>query len=255
MLLQHRQRRWRHNAASPSQPETTSMAIYQLDQFVPRLGAGAWVADNALVIGNVELGDNASVWFNAVLRGDGDDIVIGAGSNVQDGAVLHVDPGFPLRIGERVSIGHQAMLHGCTIGDGSLIAIKAVVLNGAVIGDDSNVQDNAVLHTDPGCPITIGKGVSIGHQVMLHGCTIGDGSLIGVAAVVLNSSVVGKDCLVGAGAVITENKSFPDRSVVFGAPAKAVREVTEDNIARLRFSADSYVQRGSYYKPNLKLIG
>jgi carbonic anhydrase/acetyltransferase-like protein (isoleucine patch superfamily) len=174
------------------------MAIYQLGDRVPVIPQSCFIAPNATVIGSVILGERVSILFGAVLRGDEEPIVI---------------------------------------------------------GDDSNVQDNAVLHTDPGCPITIGKGVSIGHQVMLHGCTIGDGSLIGVAAVVLNSSVVGKDCLVGAGAVVTENKSFPDRAVIFGSPAKAVREVTEDNIARLRFSADSYVHRGRYFKGNLKRIG
>ena len=130
-------------------------------------------------------------------------------------------------LGERVSILFGAVLRG----DNEPIRI----------GDDSNVQDNCVLHTDPGCPLTIGKGVTIGHQVMLHGCTIGDGSLIGIAAVVLNNAVIGKDCLVGAGAVVTEGKSFPDRSVIFGSPAKAAREVTEDNITRMRKSAESYV--------------
>jgi carbonic anhydrase/acetyltransferase-like protein (isoleucine patch superfamily) len=174
------------------------MAIYQLGDRVPVIPRSCYIAPNATIIGSVTLGERVSILFGAVLRGDEEPIII---------------------------------------------------------GDDSNVQDNAVLHTDPGCPITIGKGVSIGHQVMLHGCTIGDGALIGIAAVVLNSAVVGKDCLVGAGAVITENKSFPDRTVIFGAPAKAMREVTEDNIARLRFSADSYVQRGGYFKENLKLIG
>ena len=174
------------------------MAIYQLGDRVPVIPQSCYIAPNATVIGSVTLGERVSILFGAVLRGDEEPITI---------------------------------------------------------GDDSNVQDNAVLHTDPGCPITIGKGVSIGHQVMLHGCTIGDGALIGIAAVVLNSAVVGKDCLVGAGAVITENKSFPDRTVIFGAPAKAMREVTEDNIARLRFSADSYVQRGGYFKGNLKRIG
>ena len=174
------------------------MAIYQLGDRVPVIPQSCYIAPNATVIGSVILGERVSILFGAVVRGDEEPIVI---------------------------------------------------------GDDSNVQDNAVLHTDPGCPITIGKGVSIGHQVMLHGCTIGDGALIGVAAIVLNQAVIGKDCLVGAGSVVTEGKSFPDRSVIFGAPAKAVREVTEDNIARLRFSADSYVQRGSYYKPNLKRIG
>jgi carbonic anhydrase/acetyltransferase-like protein (isoleucine patch superfamily) len=97
--------------------------------------------------------------------------------------------------------------------------------------------------------------VTVGHQVMLHGCTIGDGTLIGIQAVVLNNSVVGKDCLVGAGAVLTENKNFPDRSVIFGAPAKAVREVTEDNLMRMRVSAADYVRRGIQYKKELKRIG
>jgi len=124
-----------------------------------------------------------------------------------------------------------------------------------VIGDDCNIQEGCVLHTDPGCPLTIGKGATIGHQVMLHGCTIGDGTLIGIQAVVLNNSVVGKDCLVGAGAVIIENKSFPDRSVIFGSPAKAVREVSEDNILRMRVSAEDYVKRGIQYRKDLKRIG
>src|SRR5215470_10051679 len=174
------------------------MPIYQLGDRIPVIPASCYIAPEATVIGSVILGERVTIMFGAVVRGDEEPIVI---------------------------------------------------------GDDSNVQDNAVLHTDPGCPIHIGKGVSIGHHVMLHGCTIGDGSLIGVAAVVLNSSVIGKDCLVGAGAVVTENKSFPDRSVIFGAPAKAVREVTEDNIARLRFSADAYMQLGALYKRELKRIG
>ncbi|TAJ23893.1 MAG: gamma carbonic anhydrase family protein, partial [Reyranella sp.] len=124
-----------------------------------------------------------------------------------------------------------------------------------VIGDDSNIQELCVLHTDPGAPLTIGRNVTVGHQVMLHGCTIGDGSLIGIQSVVLNKSVIGKDCLVGAGAVVTENKSFPDRSVIFGSPAKVVRELNEENAARLAMSAESYVKRGQNYKANLKRIG
>jgi carbonic anhydrase/acetyltransferase-like protein (isoleucine patch superfamily) len=174
------------------------MAIYQLNDRVPVIPASCFIAPEATIIGAVILGERVTVLFGAVLRGDNEPIVI---------------------------------------------------------GDDSNVQDNAVLHTDLGAPLTIGKGVTIGHQAMLHGCTIGDGSLIGVAAVVLNQSVVGKDCLVGAGAVITEGKSFPDRSVIFGSPAKAAREVSEDNIARMRESAEGYVQQGAHYKTNLKRIG
>ena len=174
------------------------MAIYQLGDQVPVIPASCYIAAEATIIGSVTLGERVTIMSGAVLRGDNEPIVI---------------------------------------------------------GDDTNVQENCVLHTDPGEPLTIGQGVTVGHQVMLHGCTIGDGTLLGIQAVVLNHSVIGKDCLVGAGAVIIEGKSFPDRSVIFGSPAKAVREVSEDNIARMRFSAESYVSRGAQYKTDLKRIG
>ncbi len=174
------------------------MPIYQLGDKKPVIPDSCYIAEGAVIIGSVILGERVSILFGAVLRADNEPIVI---------------------------------------------------------GDDSNIQENSVLHTDPGVPLAIGKGVTIGHCVMLHGCTIGDGSLIGVGAVVLNNSVIGKDCLVGAGAVVIEGKSFPDRSVIFGSPAKAVREVSEDNVERLRMSAESYVRRGAYYKANLKRIG
>jgi carbonic anhydrase/acetyltransferase-like protein (isoleucine patch superfamily) len=174
------------------------MAIYQLGDQVPVIPASCYIAPEATIIGSVILGERVTVMSGAVVRGDNEPIVI---------------------------------------------------------GDDSNIQEGCVLHTDPGCPLTIGKGATIGHQVMLHGCTIGDGTLIGIQAVVLNNSVVGKDCLVGAGAVIIENKSFPDRSVIFGSPAKAVREVSEDNLIRMRESAGDYVKRGIQYKADLKRIG
>jgi len=173
------------------------MAIYRIQGHAPTLAPDAFVVDSATVIGRVTLGALASVWFNAVLRGDGDDIVVGAGSNVQDGAVLHVDPGFPLRIGDRVSVGHQAMLHGCTIGAGSLIAIKAVVLNGAVIGEQ---------------------------------------------------------CLVGAGAIVTEGKTFPPRSLLIGAPAKVVRELTDKDLQMLESAASSYIRRAQAYRDSLQRL-
>jgi carbonic anhydrase/acetyltransferase-like protein (isoleucine patch superfamily) len=174
------------------------MAIYQLGDKKPVIPASCFVAENATIIGDVTLGERVSILFGAVLRGDNDPITI---------------------------------------------------------GDDSNVQDNCVLHSDPGAPLTIGKGVTIGHQAMLHGCTVGDDSMIGIAAVVLNSTVIGKQCLVGAGSVVTERKSFPDGSVIFGAPAKVAREVTADNIERIRMDTQSYVDRGRIYKASLKLIG
>jgi carbonic anhydrase/acetyltransferase-like protein (isoleucine patch superfamily) len=174
------------------------MPIYQLNDRVPVIPKSCFIAEDATIIGSVILGENVNIWFGAVLRGDNEPIVI---------------------------------------------------------GDDSNIQELCVLHTDPGAPLTIGRNVTVGHQVMLHGCTIGDGSLIGIQSVVLNKSVIGKDCLVGAGAVVTENKSFPDRSVIFGSPAKVVRELNEENAARLAMSAESYVKRGQNYKANLKRIG
>ena len=174
------------------------MPIYQLGDLVPVIPASCYIAPEATIIGQVTLGERVSVMSGAVIRGDNEPVVI---------------------------------------------------------GDDSNIQEGCVLHTDPGLPLTLGKGVTVGHQVMLHGCTIGDGTLIGIQAVVLNNSVVGKDCLVGAGAVLTENKNFPDHSVIFGAPAKAVREVTEDNLMRMRVSAADYVRRGIQYKKELKRIG
>ena len=174
------------------------MAIYQLGDQVPVIPASCYIAPEATIIGQVTLGERVTVMSGAVIRGDNEPVVI---------------------------------------------------------GDDSNIQEGCVLHTDPGLPLTLGKGVTVGHQVMLHGCTIGDGTLIGIQAVVLNNTVVGRDCLVGAGAVLTENKNFPDRAVIFGAPAKAVREVTEDNLMRMRVSAADYVRRGIQYKEELKRIG
>ena|ERR1700722_18558075 len=173
------------------------MASYKLGDISPIIAMSAYVAPTAAVIGNVVLADRSSVWFGATLRGDNETISIGADSNVQDGAVLHTDPGFPLRVGAGVSIGHQAMLHGCTVGDGSLIGIQAVVLNAAVIGNG---------------------------------------------------------CLVGAGAVITERKIFADGTLILGAPAKVVRELTSQERENLLEVAANYAARGTYYRENLHLI-
>ncbi len=173
------------------------MAIFQIDQFVPQLADTAWVADNATVIGNVQLGENSSVWFNAVLRGDTDRLTIGNNSNVQDGSVLHADPGYPLTLGENVTVGHLVMLHGCTVGDGSLIGIKAVVLNGARIG---------------------------------------------------------RNCLVGAGALVTEGKEFPDGSLIVGSPARVVRQLSEEQIANVQRAAAHYVENAKRYQAGLKRL-
>ena len=174
------------------------MAIYELDGKSPQLGQGSWVADSAQVIGEVELGDNVSVWFGAVLRGDTEPIRIGADSNIQDLSVLHADVGKPLTIGARVTVGHQVMLHGCTIGDGSLIGIQAVILNGATIG---------------------------------------------------------RNCIVGAGSVVTEGKAFPDNSLIIGSPAKVVRTLDEGVAAKLAQSAEHYVENGRRYARGLRKIG
>ena len=173
------------------------MSLYKLGNDSPLLAAGAYVAPNAALIGKVILAENSTVWFGATLRGDNETISIGAGSNVQDSVVMHTDPGFPLNIGANVSIGHQAMIHGCTVGEGSLIGIQAIVLNGAVIG---------------------------------------------------------RGCLVGAGALITERKVFPDGTLIIGAPAKAVRELSAEERENLLKVAANYAARGAYYRTHLKLI-
>jgi carbonic anhydrase/acetyltransferase-like protein (isoleucine patch superfamily) len=173
------------------------MALYELDGIAPRLAAGAWVAEAATVIGNVDLAEDSSVWYGAVLRGDGEAIRIGARSNVQDGSVIHTDHGFPATIGADVTVGHQVTLHGCSIGDGSLIGIQAVVLSGAVIG---------------------------------------------------------ANCIVGAGALVTEGAEFPEGSLILGAPAKLARQLTPQQIARVRMSAAHYVQNAARHRQGLKRI-
>ena len=176
------------------------MALYELDGHRVEVPANGryWVADNATLIGKVTIGEEASVWFNSVLRGDNEPITVGAMANVQDGCVLHTDPGFPLVIGEAATIGHLVMLHGCTIGAGSLIGIGAIVLNGARIG---------------------------------------------------------RDCLIGAGALIPEGKEIPDRSVVFGSPGKVMREVKPHELERMRAGVGMYLARWQQYANGLKLQG
>jgi carbonic anhydrase/acetyltransferase-like protein (isoleucine patch superfamily) len=173
------------------------MALYKLGGISPTIAPSAYVAPSASVIGNAFLAENSSVWFGATLRGDNEPISIGANSNVQDGTVMHTDPGFPLILGSNVSVGHQAMLHGCTVGEGSLIGIQAVVMNAAVVG---------------------------------------------------------KGCLVGAGAVLTERKVFADGTLILGAPGKVVRDLTEEERANLLKIAANYAARATYYRSHLQLI-
>jgi carbonic anhydrase/acetyltransferase-like protein (isoleucine patch superfamily) len=172
--------------------------LYRLGADAPVVPASAYVSPEAVLIGKVILGERCSVWSGAVLRGDNEPITIGDGSNVQEGAVLHTDHGYPLTVAANVTIGHQAMLHGCTIGEGALIGIQAVVLNGAVIG---------------------------------------------------------KDCLVGAGAIVTERKVFPDRSLILGAPAAVKRELSDEDIARSRANTADYARRAGVYLKDLQRIG
>ncbi len=176
------------------------MPIYELDGAGPEFPADGqyWIAETAVLIGRVRLKSEASVWFGAVLRGDNEWI----------------------ELGER-----------------------------------SQIQDNATLHTDMGYPMVIGKNCVIGHKVMLHGCTIGDNSLIGMGAIVLNGAKIGNNSLVGAGALVTEGKSFPDNSLIVGSPARAIRTLDEKAHASIRGGADHYVKRWKQYKTGLKKIG
>jgi carbonic anhydrase/acetyltransferase-like protein (isoleucine patch superfamily) len=173
------------------------MAIYELDGAAPQLADSAWVADSAQVIGDVALAADVSIWFGAVVRGDTATI----------------------RIGRR-----------------------------------TNIQDLSVLHADVGKPLTIGDDVTVGHQVMLHGCTVGDGSLIGIGAVVLNGAKIGKGCLVGAGSLVTEGKEFPDGSMIMGSPAKVVRQLSPEQLDGLLLSAQHYVENARRFRAGLKKI-
>ena len=174
------------------------MAVYEVDGKTPQVDSTAWIADSAQVMGHVTLGPDASVWFGCVLRGDTESMTIGEGSNIQDLTVMHADHGLPL---------------------------------------------------------TIGKHVTVGHKVMLHGCTIGDESLIGIGAIVLNGARIGKNCLVGAGSLVTEGKEFPDGSMIMGTPAKVVRELTLEQIEGLRLSAQHYIDNARMFRATLKKLG
>jgi len=171
--------------------------IYRLDGVSPRIAENAWVAPGAHVIGDVILEDDSSVWFGAVLRGDNEPITLGRGSNI---------------------------------------------------------QENCVLHTDPGCPLLIGPDCTIGHKAMLHGCTIGEGSLVGMGATILNRAVIGRGCLIGAGALITEGKVIPDGSLVMGSPGKVVRELDDDARAALIASARTYVENARRFRAGLEAL-
>ena len=173
------------------------MAIYELDGVAPRIPETAWVADSAQVMGDVELAEDVSVWFGVVIRGDTETIRIGARSNIQDASVLHADVGLPL-----------------------------------IIGDD----------------------VTVGHHVTLHGCTVGDGSLIGMGAVVLNGAKIGKGCLVGAGALVTEGKEFADGSMIVGSPARVIRQLTPEQLDGLKLSARNYVENARRFRIGLHKI-
>ncbi|NKJ50687.1 gamma carbonic anhydrase family protein [Burkholderia sp. SG-MS1] len=173
------------------------MANYRIRSRQPIVHPSAYVSEHAVIIGDVELEEGVSVWPGAVIRGDNEKIVIRRDVNVQDGAIIHADPGFP---------------------------------------------------------VTIGQGVSIGHQAMLHGCTIGENCLIGIQAVILNGARVGRNCLVGAGALLSEGKSFPERSLIIGTPARVSRELTDDVIAQLSANARDYRERGQSYRTELERV-
>tara|TARA_B100000700_G_scaffold320576_1_gene418121 strand:+ start:601 stop:1107 length:507 start_codon:yes stop_codon:yes gene_type:complete len=167
--------------------------IYDLEKNVPKVDNDAWVAPNATIIGKVKLEKNSSIWFNAVLRGD----------------------------------------------------IELIT-----IGENSNIQDGSVLHTDPGYPLTVGKGVTVGHMVMLHGCQISDDTLIGIGSIILNNAKIGKNCIVGANTLITENKIIPDNSLVVGSPGRVLRKVTNEEIKAIQENGRHYVDNSKKYKKN-----
>ena len=165
--------------------------IYELEKHVPNIDPECWVAPNAIIIGKVQLKKNSNIWFNTVLRGDVDQITI---------------------------------------------------------GENTNIQDGSIIHTDPGCPTIVGNGVTVGHMVMLHGCEIADDCLIGIGSTILNKTKIGKNCIIGANALVTENKIIPERSLVIGSPGKIVRQVTDEEIKYIKDNARDYVKNFKKYK-------
>ena len=184
-------------AADRSGASFRIMPLYEIDGIAPTLGDGAWVAPSADLIGDVRLGARVSIWFGAIIRADNTPIILGDESNFQDGAIGHSDPGAPLNIGARVTVGHQAILHGCTVEDEALIGMGARILNGAVIG---------------------------------------------------------AQCIVGAGALVTECKQFEPRSLVVGSPARAVRQLSPEQVELLRLSAAHYAEKAARYAQGLRLV-
>ena len=174
------------------------MPLYEIDGIAPTLSEGAWIAPSADLIGDVRLGAGASVWFGAIIRADNTPIIL---------------------------------------------------------GDESNFQDGAIGHSDPGAPLTIGARVTVGHQAILHGCTVEDEALIGMGARILNGAVIGAQCIVGAGALVTEGKKFEPRSLIVGSPARAMRQLSEDQVALLRLSAAHYAEKAARYARGLRPIG
>jgi carbonic anhydrase/acetyltransferase-like protein (isoleucine patch superfamily) len=175
------------------------MALFSIDGIAPQLHPSAWVAESAEVIGRVELAEDVSIWFGTVIRGDQPE---------------------PVRIGRA-----------------------------------SNIQDGCVLHSDPGMPLTVGEAVTVGHRVVLHGCSIGDGALIGIGAVILNGARIGKRCLVGAGALVTEGKEFPEGSLIVGSPAVVKRALSVDHLVALRHGAEVYLEKIRRYRGTLTKVG
>jgi carbonic anhydrase/acetyltransferase-like protein (isoleucine patch superfamily) len=173
------------------------MPLYELDGKAPEFAdeQSNWIAPDATIIGSVSIGRNVGIWFGSVIRGDNENITI---------------------------------------------------------GDDTNVQEHTIMHTDPSFPLTIGDGCTIGHRALLHGCTIGDNSLIGMGAIILNGAKIGNNCLVGAGSLVTEGKEFPDNSLIVGSPAKAVRTLDDGAVNRLKMSAAHYVENARRFRKGLK---
>ena len=165
--------------------------IYDFEDNTPKIDPNSWVASNAVIIGRVELKKNSNIWFNAILRGD---------------------------------------------------------LEPIIIGENSNIQDGSIIHTDPGCPTIVGNGVTVGHMVMLHGCEIADDCLIGIGSTILNKTKIGKNCIIGANTLVTENKIIPERSLVLGSPGKVVRQVTDEEIEHIKENARDYVENFKKYK-------
>ncbi len=219
--------------------------LFKLGNYIPKIGERVFIADTARVIGNVELDDDVSIWYGAVLRGDVLKIKIGKGSNVQEGSTIHGEPNNEVVFGENVTIGHNCIIHGCKIGDNSLIGM------GSTITDDVIIPKNCFISSE----VVFGENVTIGHNCIIHGCKIGDNSLIGMGSTITDDVIIPKNCFISSESLVTSKiGKIEEGSFIKGNPAKVIGKVSEQQLKIMELTYKSYQDKKDLYLESLEEI-